>query len=330
MPARNAADTVARAVRSVLAQTFPDFELLVVDDGSTDETADAALAAAAGDARLRILDRGRCGLVAALNAGIDAARGRLIARLDADDEMLPRRLEAQVALLDERPDVGVASGLVEFGGDPRRALGYALHVEWLNSLVEPDDIALNRFIESPVAHPSVMFRRELIERHGGYLDNDEPEDYELWLRLMDAGVRFAKVREVLLRWNDRPERLSRTSPRYAADAFYRCKCRYLARWLRAHVGEGRGIWLWGAGRATRRRFDGLVRAGVPLAGFVDIDPRKIGQRIGGLPVRAPSGLPPPRDAFVIGGVGARGARELIRARLDAQGFVLGQDFVLAA
>src|SRR5690606_17474252 len=106
MPARNAADTVARAVRSVLAQTFPDFELLVVDDGSTDETADAALAAAAGDARLRILDRGRCGLVAALNAGIDAARGRLIARLDADDEMLPRRLEAQVALLDERPDVG--------------------------------------------------------------------------------------------------------------------------------------------------------------------------------------------------------------------------------
>src|SRR5690606_5954977 len=203
MPARNAADTVARAVRSVLAQTFPDFELLVVDDGSTDETADAALAAAAGDARLRILDRGRCGLVAALNAGIDAARGRLIARLDADDEMLPRRLEAQVALLDERPDVGVASGLVEFGGDPRRALGYALHVEWLNSLVEPDDIALNRFIESPVAHPSVMFRRELIERHGGYLDNDEPEDYELWLRLMDAGVRFAKVQEVLLRWNDR-------------------------------------------------------------------------------------------------------------------------------
>lgn len=330
MPVRNAAATAARAVRSVLEQTHDDLELIVVDDGSTDETVRAVHAAAAGDRRLHLLERGPGGIVAALNAGLAAARGRLVARMDADDEMRPRRLEAQVELLRERPDIGVASTLVEFGGDRARAQGYALHVDWVNTLIEPEEIALQRFVESPVAHPSVTFRRELVERHGGYVDSDEPEDYELWLRLLDAGVRFAKVPEVLFRWNDSPARLSRTSPRCTPDAFYRCKCRYLARWLRGHVEADRGIWLWGAGRTTRRRFDGLAAAGVRLAGFVDIDPRKIGQTVGGLVVRSPDDLPARCDAFVIGGVGARGARALIRERLEGSGFAEGEDFLLAA
>jgi glycosyltransferase involved in cell wall biosynthesis len=179
LPAHNAAGSIARAVRSVLAQTFPDFELIVVDDGSTDATSHEAKRAAASDRRLRVLPLEHGGIVRALNAGIASARGRLIARMDADDEMMPRRLEAQAALLAARPDVGVASCLVEFGGDARAAQGYALHVDWLNALVTPEDIALNRFIESPVAHPSVTFRRELVERHGGYIDAPVPEDYEL-------------------------------------------------------------------------------------------------------------------------------------------------------
>jgi glycosyltransferase involved in cell wall biosynthesis len=317
-------------VRSVLAQTFAAFELIVVDAGSTDATAAEATCAAAGDSRVRVLTLERRGLVPALNDGIAAARGRLIARMDADDEMLPRRLEAQAALLAARPDVGVASCRIEFGGDARAAQGYALHVDWLNSLIEPDDIALHRFIESPVAHPSVMFRRELVERHGGYIDGAEPEDYELWLRFLHAGVRFAKVPEVLLRWNDPPQRLSRTSSRYAPEAFYACKCRYLARWLQAHVDDRRDVWLWGAGRTTRMRFAGLETEGIRIAGFIDIDADKVGQRIGDRPVRSPEGLPPPASAFVIGGVGVRGARELIRANLESRGFRIGEDFLLAA
>ncbi len=330
MPAFNAAATVRRAVRSVLAQTYRDFELIVVDDGSTDATAAEVHAAANGDERVRVLELRHGGIVRALNEGIGAARGELIARMDADDEMRPHRLEAQVALLAERPDVGVVGCLVEFGGDREDACGYALHVDWLNSLREPDEIALHRFVESPVAHPSVTFRRELVDRLGGYLDSDEPEDYELWLRWMDAGVRFAKVPEVLLRWNDSPTRMSRTSVRYARDAFYACKGRYLARFVRRHAGPTRRVWLWGAGRTTRKRFAALESAGIELAGYIDIDAAKIGQRIGGRPVRSPDDLPSPDESFVIGGVGVRGAREEIRARLEARGFRLGADFVPAA
>lgn len=330
MPARDAARTVGVAVRSVLEQTYPRFELIVVDDGSSDGTVHEACVAANADERLRVLELPHGGIVRALNAGIAAARGELIARMDADDEMLPRRLEAQVELLRARPEVGVVSCLVEFGGDRRAAHGYALHVDWLNSLLEPTDIALHRFVESPVAHPSVTFRRELVERFGGYCESAEPEDYELWLRWMDAGVEFAKVPDVLLRWNDSPRRLSRTSERYALAAFYACKARYLARFVRRTVHAERGVWLWGAGRETRKRFDALESEGLELAGYIDVDPRKIGRSIGGRPVRAPSDLPPPERAFVIAGVGVRGARELIRASLERRGYRLGDDFVPAA
>jgi hypothetical protein len=244
--------------------------------------------------------------------------------MDADDEMMPERLSAQVKLLENRPAIGVASSLVEFGGDAVAAHGYALHVEWINTLREPEEIAVNRFVESPVAHPSVMFRRELVERHGGYRDSGEPEDYELWLRWMEAGVRFAKVPRTLLTWHDSPGRLSRTDARYAVEAFYACKCRYLVRALP----RDRPIWLWGAGRVTRQRFAPLERAGVRFAGFVDVDAKKINGVINGRAVVGPGAIP--RAAFVIVGVGTRGARDLIRATLERDVRRAGGDFILAA
>lgn len=330
MPVYHAARTVGAAVQSVLDQTFGAWELVIVDDGSTDETVQAIEAAARGDRRVRLRRQGHGGIVAALTHGIAAARGRLIARMDADDTMLPRRLEAQVAYLDARPEIGVVSCLVGFAGDPLAAQGYAEHVTWANGLVEPEAIALERFIDAPVAHPSVMFRRELLGEFGGYADGGEPEDYELWLRWMEAGVRFGKVSEVLLLWHDAPGRLSRVDHRYGDAAFARCRCRYLARWLRSHVPESRRRFLWGAGRVTRGRFAALADHGVRLAAYVDVDPRKIGTRVAGVPVIGPDALPDPGDAFIIGGVGVRGARAFQRTLLHARGYVEGRDFLFAA
>ena len=330
MPAWNAAATVGAAVASVRAQTLHDWELIVVDDGSTDATAAEVERVAAADFRVRLLRRGHEGVVAAANAGVAEARAPLVARLDTDDVMMPRRLAAQVAWLESRPEIGVASSLVEFGGDPIAARGYALHVDWINSLLEPDEIARSRFIESPLANPSAMFRRELVDRHGGCVDTGEPEDYELWLRWMDAGVRFAKVPEVLLRWNDPPSRLTRTDERYSESSFYRCKCRYLARWMQRAVAPERAVLLWGAGRITRKRFAALADHGVRIAGYIDIDARKVGTRIAGVPVIGPESIPPRETCFVIGGVGVRGARDLHRAALAARGFVEGVDYIFAA
>lgn len=330
LPVRNGAATLGRALASVRSQSFPDWELLAIDDGSADATPALLAAAATADPRIRVLSTPPSGIVAALGAGVAAARAPLIARLDADDECRPDRLAHQVAFLAAHPGIGVCATRVAFGGDPITGRGYALHVEWTNSLLSPAEIALNRFVESPVAHPSVMFRRELVASHGGYRDCGWPEDYELWLRWLEAGVRFAKLPEPLVVWHDPPGRLSRTHPDYADTAFAACKCHYLARWLHAHVDPARPLFLRGSGKPTRRRFAALANHGIRLGGYVDVAPRKIGMCIGGLPVLGPDTVPPAAECFILGAVGTRGARDFIRAELAAQGRREGHDFLMVA
>lgn len=330
MPVFNAAATALRAIDSIRRQTLRQWELIAVDDGSKDRTPAMLRRLGAREPRLKVVTIPHGGIVAALNAGLTAARAPMVARMDADDEAHPDRLALQANFLRERPEVGLVGCLVEFGGDRQRQAGYARHVDWLNGLVSPHDIALNRFIESPFAHPSIMFRRALAGEHGGYQDGEFPEDYELWLRWIEAGVVAAKVPRVLLTWNDPPNRLSRIDPRYDPEAFYSCKAGFLARWLQQHVQRHRRILIWGAGRPTRRRAEYLAAYGVKLAGYIDIDPKKIGRTLAGRPVLGPQAVPAPAECFVLGYVAKLQARELVRAHLTGRGFVEGQDFLMAA
>lgn len=329
LPVRNAADTLPVALESLRAQTRPDWECLVVDDGSTDATAAVAARMAAADPRYRLLRRPARGLVAALQDGLAAARGRFIARLDADDWCHPARFAEQAAVLERDPTVGVVSCRVIFGGDRLRQAGFARYVDWLNGLLTPETIAANRFIESPVPHPSVMFRRELAIWWGGYREGPFPEDYELWLRWLDAGVRFVKVPHALLIWTDRPERLSRRDPRYSPAAFAAVKAPWLARSI-ARTLDGRALWVWGAGRTTRRRLAALWTEGLTPLGFLDVDRHKWGRHRDGRWVVGPDQLPPPSQALVLVHVGRVGAREQIRAHLTAAGYIETRDFWVAA
>jgi glycosyltransferase involved in cell wall biosynthesis len=330
MPARNAARTLPIALESIRSQTTTDWELLAVDDGSKDETGPILKCAARVDARIRVLSQDPLGIAEALERGCSAARGEVIARMDADDWMAPDRLWRQLQLLERHSQIGVVACRVRHGGDRAAQAGYQAHVAWTNSLLTPADIALRRFVESPVVHPSVMFRRELLQQHGGYASGDFPEDYELWLRWMDAGVQFGKVDAELLVWNDPPARLSRTELRYRTAAFYRTKCVYLARWLKRQVEPSREIWLWGAGRITRRRFRTLGTAGITIAGFIDVDVKKLGCLRDGRPVVAPCNLPSKHQAFILAGVATRGARDLIGAELNGRGRIEGNDYLLVA
>jgi glycosyltransferase involved in cell wall biosynthesis len=325
LPAYQAEATLARAIASVLAQTDPDFELVVVDDGSTDAT--AAIAAATGDERVRLVARPHGGIVAALEAGLAVARGRFVARMDADDVMRPRRLAVQRAMLERDPGLGLASCLVAHP-EPAAAHteGYARYVAWINGLVTADAIALNRYVESPLAHPSVMFRRELLARHGGYRDGDFPEDYELWLRWLEAGVRMAKAPEVLLDWHDLPGRLSRTHPRYDVDAFYRVKAGYLARWLASRGHQE--VVVWGSGKTSRQRAAHLEAAGCRITAYIDVDPRRRVSRT--VPIHHYQDVRSPDQGFIVSYVGKRDAREFVRAHLAARGFVEGVHFLVAA
>lgn len=327
LPVRDAAGTIDDALGSVLAQTDPDFEVVLVDDGSSDGTSERLAAHAARDPRVRVLRREGAGdLIAALEAGRRAARAPLVLRMDADDLAEPTRLARSRALMDEDPRLAVVSCLVRSFPDDEVREGRRRYDTWLNALVLHEDMARERFVESPVAHPSVLFRADAVAAVGGYRDARGPEDYDLWLRLFAAGWRFAKVPEVLLRWRVGPARASRRDARYGPDGMARVRAAALALHL-----AGRPAAIVGAGTAGRRLARYLLEAGARVACFLDVDPKKVGRAPHGVPVLAHAdGLRDLQEgALVLSAVNAWGARERVRDLLVGAGLTEGVGFFLA-
>jgi hypothetical protein len=247
--------------------------------------------------------------------------------MDADDISHPRRLELQEAALRDDPDLDVVSCLVRHFRWSRVGEGFRIYESWLNSLMTPEAIARERFVESPVAHPSAMVRKDLLE--DGYRDNGGPEDYDLWLRLIAGGAKIAKIERYLFFWREHGERLTRVDGRYSVENFLRCKAEYL---LSGPLqGAGRVV-VWGAGQTGRRLSKHLIRGGAPVEAFVDIDPDKIGRTLRGRPIIGVDGLPAllGDGTVVLASVASRGARALIREQLDALGLIEGREYWCAA
>ena len=311
----------------MIHQSMDDFELIAVDDGSTDDTLNILQNLAQRDPRIKASTQPHAGLVQALNRGLQSCQASYIARMDADDRSLPNRLALQAKYLDEHPSIDLVSCKVRAFPAEQVREGFQIYLNWLNDLLTEADIRREIFVESPLPHPSVMFRKAVVSRLGGYQDFGWPEDYDLWLRWHLAGARFAKLPQVLLEWREHPERLTRTDSRYALENFLRVKAYYLAR---GPLARRDAVILWGAGMIGRRLAKQLARQNSPLKAFVDVDPRKIGRTRRGLPVIAPDDLiswwKQYSHPVILASVGARGARQLIRQQLTTWGLQEGADW----
>ncbi len=193
--------------------------------------------------------------------------------------------------------------------------GYREYIRWQNSVICHDDIAAQIYIESPFAHPSVMFKRDSIIAAGAYRVGAFPEDYELWLRLYHQGFRMEKLPQVLLCWRESENRLSRVSDSYAREAFDRLRAEYLSGDQRL---KGRAIVYWGAGRITRRRVKHLQARGFAPLVWIDIDPKKIGNVINGARVHEPAWLEAAsmhNKPFVLNYVTNHGARDILHGTI---------------
>ena len=327
LPCYNAARTLKETLESLSCQTLEDFEVIAVDDGSTDATPSILQGWADTDQRIHIISQSHSGIVTALNAGVQACQSLLIARMDADDIAHPQRLALQVAFLEQNPEIAVVGCRVRGYPPEDMRQGFSIYLDWQNALLSDEDIRREMFIESPLAHPSVLVRKEWLIEVGGYQDHGWPEDYDLWLRLYLAGARFAKLPEILLDWREHTTRLTRQDSRYSLENFLRAKAYYL---VRGPLLERDAVLLWGAGMMGRRLSKHLLRQGAPLKAFVDVDPAKIGRTRRGLPILSPEDLPGwwkrSSNPVILAAVGARGARQLIRQRLESYGLREARDW----
>ena len=194
--AYNARRYLAEAMESVLAQTFHDFEVIVVDDGSTDDTKKILDGFAARDNRIRVISRPNKGLTVSLNEALAAVRAPLIARMDADDVALPDRFAKQVQYLAEHPDIICISSAVELI-DP-----FGVHIGVLTPPADHAaiDASLLKGNGGAIVHPAAMMRTDIVRQVGGYQEKyNNSEDLDLWLRLAEVG-KLANLPDTLLKY----------------------------------------------------------------------------------------------------------------------------------
>jgi glycosyltransferase involved in cell wall biosynthesis len=321
LPVRDAAPWLGSSLASLWRQSFRDFEVVAVDDGSRDGSGERLERAAEHEPRLRVIHTPPRGLPAALATAHQHARAPLLARHDADDLSHRDRLALQVAHLAAHPRVAVVGTRLRLFPAGAVRAGMRRWVAWHNELLAHEEMAREVLVESPLAHGSALLRARWVERAGGWTDRGWAEDVDLWVRLLGVGARFAKLPRVLYAWRQHAASATWNDPRYA---------RARMRALRAHALE-RGL-LAGARAVT------LVGVGASLRGWRhDLQQRGIAVTAleQGRPPRPRSGpattwrdwLPPATGQPWVLVFGAAPARRRWRCVLQEAGAVEGRDFV---
>lgn len=245
MPVRDGERFLAAALESVLSQTLRDFEVVVVDDGSSDQS--PSLVARVGDPRVRLFQQRRLGITRALNRGLQHCKGRYIARQDADDLSHHRRLASQAEFLDAHPDVGMVACPAEVI-DPS---GRVVRVQPMP--LQPQAIAARLSQENCITHGSVMIRRDVLRRVGAYREEFAlSQDYDLWLRLVEDSP-IGCLPSALYQYRVSSSSVSVRYP--AAQRAYRQLARELAR---ARANGGRDMLQAGERASFRDAFRCLV------------------------------------------------------------------------
>ena len=203
IPVRNGAGFIHEAVESVLAQTWVAFELIVVDNASTDDT--VSIVERFQDPRIRILREPRPGVAIAFNAGLEVAGGRYVARMDADDIACRDRFKRQIDCLDNRPNIGILGGQAIYIDEHGMVTGRS------SVPLTPNAIRHASRYAYPLVNPTVIGRKTVWDQLGGWREFAPAADYDLLLRAVDVGIRVANLPDVLIKYRVRSDSVSRVN-----------------------------------------------------------------------------------------------------------------------
>lgn len=327
MPVFDAEPFLEDCLQSILEQTHQDWELLAVDDHSTDGSRRVLEDYSRSDERIVVLTNDGKGIVPALRLAYRHSSAPLVTRMDADDRMAPDKLRIMHDLLSAHgPGTVATGGVAYFSRGKKLEAGFRRYAEWLNRLAATGRHFEEIYRECVLPSPCWMAWRNDLDRIGAFQADTTPEDYDLCFRMRAGGLRIAGTPAVLHHWCDHPRRASRTLPEYTDHTFLELKVRWF---LKIDHRPERPLLLWGAGRKGKRIARLLQQAGVPFH-WVCQTPSKWGQDIGGTRIEPPEVLEALQRPQVIVAVAAAADQQAIRSQLSQQGLRPGEEFFFFA
>lgn len=274
MPVRNEEKFLVATLESIIAQTHQNFELIAIDDYSTDQSYQLLCDFAQRDDRITLLKNRQKGIIGALQLGIAKSRGDFVTRMDADDLMVEDKLEVMYGKLKSHGFGHLAVGKVSYFSESKEINeGYRNYETWLNSLTEQGANFEDIYAECSIPSPCWMLHRLDFEKCGGFSHYTYPEDYDLAFRMMAAGLRVIPEEKILHQWRDHYARTSRNDSNYSDNTFIPLK---VSCFLNLH--QEKNVAVWGAGRKGKQIVKELIHNGIIPSWYCNNE-NKIGKTI---------------------------------------------------
>ena len=277
IPFKDTADFLPECLDSIVNQTYIDWEVLAVNDHSTDTSLELLSSYSQRDKRIKVFQNNGNGIIPALQTAFAQSSGGFVTRMDSDDIMEPNRLEVMVNSLIKYGKEHVAVGKVKYFSNRGISNGYQRYEEWLNQLTSTGNNFEEIYKECVIPSPCWMVYRSDFEQSEGFEPKRYPEDYDLTFRFYEHGFKIIPCDQVLHLWRDYDTRTSRTHEHYAQNYFLDIKLHYF---LKLDYDKNRPLVVWGAGFKGKKIAKGLKKQGLDFIWLCD-NPKKIGKKIYG-------------------------------------------------
>lgn len=277
IPFKNTEHFLNECLQSICSQTYQNWEVVAVNDHSSDGSITLVETFAQNDSRIQVLENKGVGIITALQTAYANSTGQLITRMDSDDVMASNKLQVLVEALTANGKGHLAIGQVKYFSDRGVSNGYERYEKWLNQLTKAGENYTEIYKECVIPSPCWMAYREDLDAVGAFDSNRYPEDYDLAFRFYENGFKCIPCSKILHHWRDYDTRTSRTSEHYAQNYFLDIKLHYF---LKLEFNAERPLTLWGAGNKGKTIAKILITKHIGFHWVCD-NPNKIGKEIYG-------------------------------------------------
>lgn len=281
MPYKNTSQYIGDCILSIINQSYKNWELIAVNDNSSDESETIIHRFAQNDKRIKTINNSSSGIINALNTGYAQASGAYITRMDSDDLMPQEKLETLYNLIKNKGKGFVATGHVKYFSDKTVGSGYTAYQKWLNSLCNNNAHWEEIFKECVIASPNWLILKTDFDNCGAFNSERYPEDYDLCFRWYKQGLTIIGTKEITHLWREHGQRTSRNSDNYEDFAFTKMKVDYF---LKQEKPTTNNIILWGAGNKAKDIASILKNSSFTIH-WISVNPEKIGKTINGIVIQ---------------------------------------------